>query len=201
MALTLRLTRTNAESAIVELVDALETTAATHAPLRPNAASGAAIIGGVVVVLVLARGDLSAWGVVAAATAGLLVWLAAIDLESRLIPNRIVVPAAAAVLAAAFTLEASQGLEHAAAAVVAGASLLLAASLRPGALGMGDVKLALLLGALLGTAVLTALTIGFVLVAGVGLVLLARHGRSALQRQVPLAPFLAAGAIAALLVG
>jgi leader peptidase (prepilin peptidase)/N-methyltransferase len=76
----------------------------------------------------------------------------------------------------------------------------MAAAVRPGALGMGDVKLALLLGALLGADVLTALCIGFSLVAATALVLVARRGRSALKHQLPLAPFLAAGAIATLLL-
>jgi leader peptidase (prepilin peptidase) / N-methyltransferase len=174
---------------------------ALRAPLRPASASAAGTIAAVVGVLVLGRSDLGAWGVVVAVTAAVLVWLAAIDLESRLIPNRIVVPTAAAVLVVAFSLDASRGLEHSAAALGAGGFLLLAASLRPGALGMGDVKLVVLLGALLGAAVLDALMIGFVLVAGVGLVLVARHGRAALTRHLPLAPFLAAGAIVTLLVG
>jgi leader peptidase (prepilin peptidase)/N-methyltransferase len=172
-----------------------------RAPLRPAAMPAAATLAAGAAAAVLSRSEVSAWGAVAAATAGLLVWLAAIDLECRLIPNRIVVPAAAAVLAVAFTLDASRGVEHAVAAAGVGGSLLLAALLRPGALGMGDVKLGLLLGALLGADVLGALTIGFVLVAAVGLLVVAREGRTALKRQLPLAPFLAVGAIATLLVG
>jgi leader peptidase (prepilin peptidase)/N-methyltransferase len=174
---------------------------ALRAPLRPESAWAAAPIAVAVSFVVLALGEASAWRVAAAATAGVLVWLAAIDLETRLIPNRIVVPTAAALLGVAFAVDVLQGVEHALAAAVVGGCLLLAALLRPGALGMGDVKLGLLLGALLGGEVLTGLTIGFVLVAAAGVVVVAREGRAALQRQLPLAPFLAAGAIAALLVG
>ena len=75
-----------------------------------------------------------------------------------------------------------------------------AAVVRPRDLGMGDVKLVLLLGALLGREVLPALAIGFCLVAAAGLVLLARYGRPALRRYIPLGPFIVAGAVAILLL-
>jgi leader peptidase (prepilin peptidase)/N-methyltransferase len=65
----------------------------------------------------------------------------------------------------------------------------------PGSLGMGDVKLALLLGVMLGRYVLAALLIGFVLAAVPSLVLLVRGRRGT---ALPLAPFLAAGGLAAL---
>ena len=174
---------------------------APRAPLRPAAAAAAATVGTGIAALVLVREGVSWWSVVAAATAGVLVWVAAIDLESRLIPTRIVLPAAAAVMAIAFALDPARGLEHAAAALAVGGFFLLAALLRPDALGMGDVKLGILLGALLGAAVLDALMIGFLLVAAVGLIVVVREGRGALKRRLPLAPFLAAGAIATLLLG
>ena len=85
-------------------------------------------------------------------------------------------------------------------ALAAGVFLGAAATIRPGDLGMGDAKLALLLGALLGTEVLTALVIGFCLFAAVGLTLLVRDGRPALKRTLPLGPFLALGALAMLLL-
>jgi hypothetical protein len=53
---------------------------------------------------------------------------------------------------------------------------------------MGDVKLGLLLGATLGASVLTALTVALAFAALVGVRLVARHGRSALRRQLPLGP-------------
>jgi len=63
------------------------------------------------------------------------------------------------------------------------------------------VKLALLLGATLGSGVLPALVIGFASVGLAGLVLVLRDGRQALKRALPLAPFLAFGAIVSLLLG
>jgi leader peptidase (prepilin peptidase) / N-methyltransferase len=174
------------------------TTAPT--PLWPRYAPATGAVALCVAGAVVARLGFSAWDLVAAATAALLVWLAAIDLQSRLIPNRLVLPAAAALIAIAAALDPLRGVEHTLAAVAAGGFLLLAAAVRPAALGMGDVKLALLLGALLGFAVLEALIVCFGLVALTGLALVVRGGRSALKQQLPLAPFLAAGAVAALLL-
>jgi prepilin signal peptidase PulO-like enzyme (type II secretory pathway) len=172
-----------------------------HAPLRPTRAGAAALASIGVGAACLLRLEPSALSVVHAAAAGLLVWLAAIDLEFRLIPNRIVLPATAAVLALTAVLEPSVAPERVLAALGAGAFLLLAALLRRGSLGMGDVKLALMLGAVLGGSVLTALMVGFGAVGLVGVVLVARSGRSALALKLPLAPFLALGAIVVLAAG
>ena len=101
------------------------------------------------------------WGTVEALAAGTLVWLAAIDLESRLLPNRIVVPGTVVLLVACAVFESSSLVEHLLAAVVAGGFFFAAAMLRPADLGMGDVKLVLFLGVLLGTDVLNGLAIGF----------------------------------------
>jgi len=173
---------------------------ARPAPLRPTRAAATSAVAAVVGVAVLASHGLSAWSLVEAATAAVLVWVAAIDLETRLLPNRIVLPAALVVTAASALLGPRAFVEHLLCALAAGAFLGVAAALRPGDLGMGDAKLALLLGALLGTDVLTGLLIGFCLVAAVGLVLLAREGRPALKRTLPLGPFLAVGALATLLL-
>jgi leader peptidase (prepilin peptidase)/N-methyltransferase len=152
-------------------------------------------------VAVLLRIGPSAWAVVAALTAAVLVWVAAIDVEVRLLPNRIVLPAAGLVLAAALAIDPARFAEHALCAIAAGGFLFAAAAIRPRDLGMGDAKLALLLGALLGRSVLGALLVGFCLVAAAGLVLLVSEGRPALKRHLPLGPFLAAGALATLLLG
>jgi prepilin signal peptidase PulO-like enzyme (type II secretory pathway) len=149
---------------------------------------------------ILWRTGPSGWSVVAAATAALLVWVAAIDLETRLLPNRLILPATAVVLAASLLRGPNGFAVHMLAALVAGGLLFVAAAVRPRDLGMGDAKLALLLGAVLGPAVLEGLAIGFCLVGAAGLLLLARDGRPALKRQLPLGPFLAAGALAALLL-
>jgi leader peptidase (prepilin peptidase)/N-methyltransferase len=172
---------------------------APPAPLRPTRTAATSAVAAVVAVAVLARNGVSGWSLVAAAAAAALVWVAAIDLETRLLPNRIVLPATAVVLSGSLLLGPRAFLEHLLCALAAGGFLFAAAALRPGDLGMGDAKLALLLGALLGTNVLGALMIGFGLVAAAGLALIAAEGRTALKRQLPLGPFLACGALAMLL--
>ena len=177
------------------------TAVAPRAPVRPTRAGVTAVASIAVGAVCLLRLDPSAVAFVQASAAALLVWLAAIDLEFRLLPNRIILPATAAVLALMAVIEPSLAPEHVLAAVGAGAFLLVAALLRRGALGMGDVKLAILVGAMLGGSVLTALIVGFGAVAIVGVGLMARSGRKALRTDVPLGPFLALGAIVALVAG
>jgi leader peptidase (prepilin peptidase) / N-methyltransferase len=119
------------------------------------------------------------------------------DLAERRIPNRIVMPAAAACAAA----WAAGGI--ALPALIEGLVLvvvLLALSLAcPEALGMGDVKLALLLVVGLDGRGVVALVVALALAAGVGLLFLLRFGRTAASRRLPLAPFFAAGALIALI--
>lgn len=171
-----------------------------RAPLRPSAATTAGALAAAASVAVTVRLGVSSWSLVVAAGVWALVWVAAIDLESRLLPDRIILPVTAMVLVACLALQPGRAAEHVLAALAAGGFLFVAAAIRPGELGMGDAKLALLLGALLGRTVLPALMLGFVVFAAVGLFLVARDGRSALKRQLPLGPFLALGAIATLLL-
>ncbi len=64
---------------------------------------------------------------------------------------------------------------------------------------MGDVKLALLIGAVLGRSVIAALLLGTLAAGVVSAALLLTHGSDARKRAIPLGPFLAAGAIVVLL--
>ena len=128
-----------------------------------------------------------------------LVAISATDLEHRIVPNRIVLPAAAIVLAAQTALHSSP--EWALGALGASGFLLLAALVYPAGMGMGDVKLALLLGAMLGRLVGVGLMLGMVAALVPSVVLLARHGSAARKMGIPFAPFLALGAIVALFVG
>ena len=170
------------------------------APLRPTHAVAAAVLALGAAAAVLARSGPSVWSAVAAAAAGVLVWVGAIDLETRLLPDRIVLPTTAVVLAASLVLGVGAFAEHALAALAAGGFLFVAAAVRPGDLGMGDVKLGLLLGALFGRSVATAVTIGLGLLLVPAIVQLARHGRAGLRRHIALGPFLAAGAVVTLLI-
>ena len=128
-----------------------------------------------------------------------LVALSAADLRYRLVPNRIVLPAFVVCVLAHTAIEPS--VEWLAAALAAAAFLLVAALAYPAGLGMGDVKLALLLGAMLGRTVGAALLIGFLTALLPSILLFARHGSKARKMAIPLVPFLAFGAIVTLFFG
>jgi leader peptidase (prepilin peptidase) / N-methyltransferase len=144
------------------------------------------------------------WGahaVIAACFAVVVLTLAAIDLEHRIIPNRIVIPAAALILATQIAVTPDGALEYAGAALGAALFLLLPLLVYPSGLGMGDVKLALLLGAGLGWAVVPAFVVGLLAAFVAAVVILARGGLAARKTALPFAPFLALGALVALFVG
>ena len=141
----------------------------------------------------------TAWAVLAAAFCAVLVTLSVIDAQHRIVPNRIVVPSAAVALVAHTAIDPS--LEWLAWALVAAGGLFLAVLAYPKGLGMGDVKLALLLGAMLGASVTVALMLGFFAALVPSAILVSRHGSSARKMGVPLVPFLALGAVVALFFG
>jgi len=128
-----------------------------------------------------------------------LVVVTATDLEYRIVPNRVVFPAAPIVLAGMTVADPSP--EWAIAACAAFSGLLLAAIAYPAGMGYGDVKLAFLMGAALGRSVVVAVVVGLVLSALLTVVLFARHGRAARKMTFPFAPFLAAGSVVALFAG
>ena len=140
-------------------------------------------------------------GVAAAVLLLALVPVVAIDMEHQLIPDVIVLPAAAAGLVAAVAADPGRWWVPVAAALGAAGFLGLLWLAYPGGMGLGDVKLALLLGAVLGGAVVAALAVAFLAGALLGLAMLVRFGPGARKMAVPFGPFLAAGAIAALWVG
>jgi leader peptidase (prepilin peptidase)/N-methyltransferase len=140
----------------------------------------------------------------ALAAAGVL--LAVLDLRHHLLPNRVVLPALAAGVvlltgAAALTGAWSDLLRAAIAAAVLFAVYLVMALISPSSLGMGDVKLAALLGLHLGwlgwPAVGTGAVAGFVVQALVGLVLLASR-RIGLRSDLPFGPAMLIGAALAI---
>ena len=128
-----------------------------------------------------------------------LVAVSATDIEHHIIPNWIVLPAAAIVLAANSALHVSP--QWALAALGASGFLFAAALAYPKGMGMGDVKLALLMGAALGKTVPVALMLGMVAALVPGLYLLARHGSAARKMGLPFGPFLALGSVVALFAG
>jgi leader peptidase (prepilin peptidase)/N-methyltransferase len=123
------------------------------------------------------------------------------DLELRLIPNRVLIVSALAGVALAAALDPSSLPERALAAAGAGGLLFAVALAYPRGMGLGDVKLAAVMGLYLGRAVAPALLIAFAAGALVGLALIARDGAAARKRAIPFGPFLALGGLAGLLVG
>ena len=135
----------------------------------------------------------------AAIACAALVVVTATDLERRIVPNRVVLPSGAAVLALQTAAHPSP--EWALGALGAAGFLLLAALAYSGGMGMGDVKLALLIGALLGKTTPVGIMLGLLFALVPSVVLLARHGARARRLAIPFAPFLAAGALVALFAG
>jgi len=132
----------------------------------------------------------------------LLVPAALIDLEHRIIPNRLT--AAGAVLALVLGTALDPGGEPG--RLIAGAAaagfLLIAVVAYPGGMGMGDVKLAGVMGLFLGAAVVPALLIALITGVVVGAVIMARKGVQAGRKTaVPFGPFLALGGILAVFAG
>lgn len=190
--------------ALGPVADRVATNAPVHAPLLRRApfSRRLPLVAAATAALFGASGlafGLSPEGLAAALLCFCLVVLTRIDLEHRLLPDRIVLPGAGLVLAVRTAGEPS--LEWTLAAFGAGLALFLVALAYPRGLGMGDVKLSLLLGAGLGLPVVVALFVGFFLAFVPAAVLFVRHGREARKRAIPLGPFLAAGAVVALFAG
>jgi leader peptidase (prepilin peptidase) / N-methyltransferase len=148
----------------------------------------------------LARFGLSARSLVGVPFICVLAALAAIDLETRLLPNRIVLPATVLFLLAQIALFPDQALEWIAAALLAALVFVIPALISPRAFGMGDVKVLLLLGVVLGRAVGFAIFVASFVGLLFALAVLRRDGRGALKSTIPFGPALAVGGIVALLV-
>jgi len=131
-----------------------------------------------------------------------LVPVALIDFDRRIIPNKIMLPAALAALAVGLVLAPSQVPEQLIAGLAAGGFLLIFAVAYPKGMGMGDVKLAAVLGLFLGRSVAIALLSGVLAGTVVGAIVMARVGvGQGRKTAVPFGPFLAIGGIVGLLAG
>ena len=128
----------------------------------------------------------------------LLVPIAMIDIDHQIIPNRLTL--VGAVLAPLTVLLGDPGAlpSHLIAGAAAGGFLLLAAVAYPSGMGMGDVKLAGVMGLFLGASVVPAMFVGFLAGSVVGGFVAARAGR---RTRIPFGPFLALGAVVGLLAG
>jgi leader peptidase (prepilin peptidase)/N-methyltransferase len=130
-----------------------------------------------------------------------LIAVTFIDLEHKIVPNKIMGPAAiyGVVTAVAFRTDMLPEL------LIAGAGafifFLVAALIHPKGMGMGDVKLAGVMGLYLGKLVIPALFIAFLVGSVVGIALVVRYGMRSRKVGVPFAPFMALGAFVSMLCG
>jgi leader peptidase (prepilin peptidase)/N-methyltransferase len=159
------------------------------------------LVTGVVFVLIAVARGASAELLLDLPFAAMLIAVADIDLEHRIVPNRILAPMAVWAIAASALVQPGKLPELLIAAAAAFAFLLLAALAYPAGMGMGDVKLAGVMGLYLGLSVAPGMLVAFLTGSIVGIAILVRHGAGARKRGVPFAPFLALGGLVALVAG
>jgi leader peptidase (prepilin peptidase)/N-methyltransferase len=133
--------------------------------------------------------------------AAMLIAVAGIDLDHRIIPNKIVLPAAIWGLAATIVFRPDNIDDSLIAGGIAFAALLLTAVVYPAGMGMGDVKLAGVMGIYLGSGVAPAMLVAFLSGSIVGVAIIAREGRDGRKKGVPFGPFLALGGLIGIFVG
>ena len=132
----------------------------------------------------------------------LLVPVTLIDLDHHLIPNKITYPGAVLGIALVAVLETDSLVENLLAAAGAGGFLLVAAIVQPRGMGMGDVKLAFVLGIYLGRAVIPAIFVALIAGALVGALVIARMGvQKGRKAGIPFGPWLSLGGVVGLLAG
>jgi leader peptidase (prepilin peptidase)/N-methyltransferase len=132
----------------------------------------------------------------------LLVPVALIDLDTQIIPNVLMLIGAVAAPAIVLAVSPDDIVEHLIAAVAGGGFFLLAVLAYPRGMGVGDIKLAGVLGLFLGRAVGPAIFIALVSGTLVGALIMARKGVAAGRKtKVPFGPFLALGGVIALFAG
>jgi len=130
-----------------------------------------------------------------------LVAVTLTDLELKLIPNKILLVATALGLVIVAIGDPGSLPERFAAAAAAGGLLFAAALAYPQGMGVGDVKLAAVMGLYLGRSVAPALLVALLGGSIVGLAIVVRDGAAARKRGIPFGPFLALGGVVSLLAG
>jgi leader peptidase (prepilin peptidase)/N-methyltransferase len=172
-----------------------------RAPISPRYPLVEAGTGALCALVVLAKGP-DADALLGLALVLLLVPVALIDLDHRIIPNRLMLIGAALGPALVLLTAPDAIVEHVLAAVAAGGFFLIAVLAYPRGMGMGDVKLAFVLGLFLGRAVAPALFVALIAGTLVGAAVIARKGAAEGRKTaVPFGPFLALGAVVALFAG
>jgi leader peptidase (prepilin peptidase) / N-methyltransferase len=130
-----------------------------------------------------------------------LIALAGIDLDHKLLPNKIVYPLAAYGVIATLLVDRDDLVENLVSGAGAFAFLLVAVLAYPRGMGMGDVKLAGAMGLYLGASVIPALLVAFLSGSVAGIIILAREGAAARKKAIPFGVFLALGGIVGVLAG
>ncbi|HEY1514940.1 MAG TPA: A24 family peptidase [Solirubrobacteraceae bacterium] len=131
-----------------------------------------------------------------------LIPCAAIDLEQRIIPNKITGPGAVVALAVGLALDPGGEITRVLSCLAAGGFLLVASLVRPSGMGMGDVKLTGMMGLYLGTAVAVALFAALIASVLTGVAIATRQGvHAARKTALPFGPYLAFGGVLAAFVG
>jgi leader peptidase (prepilin peptidase)/N-methyltransferase len=133
--------------------------------------------------------------------AAMLIAVANIDLEHHIVPNRILAPLAVWAVAASALVQPDKLPELLIAGAGAFTFLLLAALIHPKGMGMGDVKLAGVMGLCLGLSVIPAMFVAFLAGSLVGIAIMLREGLGGRKKGVPFGPFLALGGLVALVAG
>ena len=170
-----------------------ETPETPETPLLPGHPVARVLLVGLPVLAFAAFG-LSEQAVVTAITAAVLVALAGIDIEHRVLPNRIVLPATVVILALQIAFFPEDALEWPLAGLAAAGFLALPLIIRRDAMGMGDIKLAVLLGIATGWSVFGAIVIGCLAIVPIAIWMLFRD-RSIKGATLPFGPFLAFGTL------
>jgi leader peptidase (prepilin peptidase) / N-methyltransferase len=130
-----------------------------------------------------------------------LVLLTAIDLDRRLLPDAIVLPTLGVVLILQIAFYPHHTLEWVLAALGAALFFFVPMLVYPAGMGFGDVKLAALLGAVLGKSVVAAIAVALFAAGAFALLVLAREGLGARKKAVPFGPFLALGGLLVFFLG
>jgi leader peptidase (prepilin peptidase)/N-methyltransferase len=172
-----------------------------RAPISPRYPLVEAVTIALCALVVVAHGtDPAAW--LGLALVLLLVPVTLIDLDHRIIPNRLLLIGAVVALALLGALQPGDLPEHVIAAAGAGGFFLLAVLAYPKGMGMGDVKLAAVLGLYLGRAVAPAVFVALVAGTVVGALIIARKGaREGRKTAIPFGPYLALGGLVGLFAG
>ena len=164
----------------------------------PLVEAGTAVL---LVAVVLAKGaDSDVW--LGLAFVLLLVPVTLIDLDHRIIPNKLMLLGAVVSVSLVLLTDPDSITEHVIAAAGAGGFLLVAALAYPAGMGMGDVKLAAVMGLFLGRNVGPAMLVALVAGSVVGALIIARKGaQEGRKTAIPFGPYLAFGGLVGLFAG